>query len=121
MIKSNVLVAISEKVAVLEAQIAADKEAGKSIGRTKRSARALKVIASLIDDFVTTEEFTFSGEDDLMQMIDCKKGHRTVLQINRGDKLMDILTKYANVPNIWAKIQTYVEEHDLEIVLDHIE
>lgn len=121
MVKAIVLDAISQKVAELDAQVVADKAAGKSVGRNKRSARALRVIASLIDDFVTTDEFTFSGEDALQQMIDCKKGKRTVLQINRGDKLIDLLNKYGTVPNIYAKIQAYCEEHDMKIVLDHIE
>lgn len=118
MVKSQVLDAINSKVAELAQQIA---EAEKSTGKLKRQSRALVVISDLIEEFVDTEEFTFTSELDLQQMIDCKKGKRLDLGIKSGDKLMDLLQKYSDVKDIYNKIQKECERKGLKIVLDHIE
>ena len=121
MVKAVVLDAISVKVAELAQQIEEAEKANKSVGRLKRSSRALVVISDLIEEFVDTEEFTFTSESDLQQMIDCKKGKRLDLGIKAGDKVMDLLQKYADVKDIYGKIQKECEKKGLKIVLDHIE
>lgn len=121
MVKATVLDAINVKVAELAQQIEEAQKADKSVGRLKRQSRALIVISDLIEEFVEDDEFTFTSEQDLMQMIDCKKGKRLDLGIKTGDKLMDLLQKYSDVKDIYHKIQRECETKGLKIVLDHIE
>lgn len=119
--KAQVLEAISVKVAELAQQIDEAQKADKSVGRLKRSSRALVVISDLIEEFVDEDEFTFKSEADLIQMIDCKQGKRLDLGIKPGDKLMDLLAKYGDIKDIYSKIQKECERKGLKIVLDHIE
>ena len=121
MVKSVILDAINMKVAELAQQVEEAQKASKSVGRLKRSSRALVVISDLIEEFVDAEEFTFTSEADLQQMIDCKKGKRLDLGIKAGDKIMDLLQKYDGVKDIYNKIKKECDAKGLKIVLDHIE
>lgn len=118
--KVSVLDAIEVKIAGLAAQIAEDEAANKSVGRLKRQSRALKVISALIDDFIDDEDFEFSAEADLMQMVDCKKGKVLRLtDLHEGMKIFEIMQKHENLK--YAKLKQKIEEAGFKVVLDHIE
>lgn len=124
MIKTNeALKALEAKIAVLEADILAAEKEDKSSGKLKRQARALKVIKQLINDYIDEDDFELGNnmEDELLQMINCKKGKRVLLEVHEGDKLGDLLEKYSTVQDIYRKLQDRCKELGLKIVLDHIE
>ena len=111
---------IEDTIATLVAEVKANKEAGKSIGRLQRKAKLLGIIANLIEEYCP-DEFTLKTAADLEQALNPKKGKRVVIEVNRGDKVMDLLQKYADVKDLYKKIQTACAEKGLSIVLDHIE
>ena len=124
MIKTNeALKALEAKIASLEADILAAEKEDKSSGKLKRQARALKVIKQLINDYIDEDDFELGNnmEDELLQMINCKKGKRVLLEVHAGDKLGDLLEKYSTVKDIYRKLQDRCNELGLKIVLDHIE
>ena len=119
--KNELLDEIVQKVSELDAQVSANKSEEKSVGRLKRKARALRVIGSLISTFIEDDEFTFDMEDEMLQMLECKKGKKITFDIKPGDKLMDILEKYQDVKDVYNKVKKYAESHGMKLVLDHFE
>lgn len=94
---------IAVKMSALEQQIAVGKEAEKSVGRLKRALRALKVVNSLLEH--CPEEFAFELENDLYQMIECKKGSRVTLDIKAGDSVAEVFNKFGDVKDLLGKIR----------------
>ena len=85
MIKTNeALKALEAKIVSLEADILAAEKEDKSSGKLKRQARALKVIKQLINDYIDEDDFELGNnmEDELLQMINCKKGKRVLLEVH---------------------------------------
>ena len=119
--KAELLDEIVQKVSELDAQVSSNKSEEKSVGRLKRKARALRVIGSLISTFIEDEEFTFDMEDEMLQMLECKKGKKITFDIKPGDKLMDVLDKYQDVKDVYNKVKKYAESHGMKLVLDHFE
>lgn len=115
--KFEMLKAIEGKVMALDAQVAATKEADKdkSVGRLKRQSRALKVIRELITKWCP-DEFQLDLEDDLLAMIEARKG-KTLIEVHEGDSYIELITvKYPDVRDIVAKINKQMEHKGL--VLD---
>ena len=46
---------------------------------------------------------------------------KDILEVHEGDKLIDLLTKYPDMKNVWCKLQDRCNELGLKIVGDHIE
>lgn len=118
--KFDTLERVMDTVETLKAEVAAAKDAGKSIGRLQRKAKLLNIIGELIEAYAP-EEFELKTAGDLEQALNPKKGKKVVLEVNKGDKLMDLLNKYADVKDVYARIQKTCAEKGLKIVLDHIE
>lgn len=118
--KFETLERVLDTVETLKQEVAVNKENGKSIGRLQRKAKLLGIIADLIEQYCP-DEFTLKTAADLEQALNPKKGKKIVLEINKGDKLMDLLQKYADVKDVYAKIQKACAEKGLKIILDHIE
>ncbi len=115
--KLETLKAIEGKVMALDAQVAEVKSTSKdkSVGRLKRQSRALRVISELITKWCP-DEFKLDLEDDLLAMIEAKKG-KTVIEVHEGDSYIELITvKYPDVRDIVAKINTQMEHKGL--VLD---
>ena len=119
--KNELLDEIVQKVSELDAQVSANKTEEKSVGRLKRKARALRVIGSLISTFIEDDEFTFDMENEMLQMLECKKGKKITFDIKPGDKLMEVLEKYQDVKDVYNKVKKYAESHGMKLVLDHFE
>jgi len=123
MIKSkDILDALSAKEGELMAQYEASKAADKAANKYNRQARALRVISALIE-YIDEDEFEIPCEDELMQMIDCKKGKAIRLELAPGMMLADVLAKCAiEHPNLnYKKIKAKIEAQGYKVVLDHIE
>lgn len=115
--KLETLKAIEGKVMALDAQVAAAKEADKdkSVGRLKRQSRALKVISELITKWCP-DEFKLDLEDDLLAMIEARKG-KTLIKVHEGDSYLELCSvKYPDVIDIVTKINKQMEHKGL--VLD---
>ena len=103
--KFETLKAIEGKVMALDAQVATSKETDKdkSVGRLKRQSRALKVISELITKWCP-DEFKLDLEDDLLAMIEARKG-KTLIEVHEGDSFIELITvKYPDVRDIVTKI-----------------
>lgn len=118
--KFETLERVSDTVEALKQEVAVNKDAGKSIGRLQRKAKLLGIIADLIEQYCP-EEFTLKTASDLEQALYPKKGKKISLEVNAGDKLIDLLQKYEDVKDAYTKIKKTCEEKGLKIVLDHIE
>lgn len=115
--KFETLKAIEGKVMALDAQVAEVKSADKdkSVGRLKRQSRALKVISELITKWCP-DEFKLDLEDDLLAMIEARKG-KTLIEVHEGDSYIELITvKYSDVRDIVTKINKQMEHKGL--VLD---
>lgn len=121
MTKVTVIEDIINTIEGLTAEIEQAKEAKKTFGRIRRKVQLLGIIQELIEVYCP-EEFTLKKQADLMQALNPKKGRRSItIEVNEGDKVMDILTKYADVKDIYKKVQEACAQQGLKIVLDTIE
>lgn len=114
--KAELLDEIVSKVSELDAQIKANKDEDKSIGRLRRKARALRVVGSLIATFVEDDEFTFDMEDEMLQMLECKKGKKIVFNIKEGDDILQKMDEYENVKDVYKRIMAQADKMGLKLV-----
>lgn len=117
MVKANVLVAISQRVAELDAQVAKSKAEEKSVGRIKRQTRALKVIADLIQLYAP-DEFMLTGllNGELEAMINPSKGQKMVFEMKEGDSILDLLDRYEHVKDAYKRILAQADSMGLKLV-----
>ena len=117
MVKANVLVAISQRVAELDAQVTKSKAEEKSVGRSKRQARALKVIADLIQLYAP-DEFMLTGllNGELEAMINPSNGQKFVFEMKEGDSILDLLDKYEHVKDAYKRMMTQADAMGLKLV-----
>lgn len=114
--KTALLVEIAQKISELDAQIKAAKDEEKSIGRIRRKVRSLKVVCSLISTFVEDDEFTFDMEDEMLQMLECKKGKRIVFDIKEGDDIIQKMDEYNNVKDVYKRMMAQADAMGLKLV-----
>ena len=114
--KSTTWVAISQKIAELDAQIAGNNKEDKSVGRLKRQARALRVISALME--YAPEDFSLGAslDKDLDDMITPKKGKKIVFDIKEGDSVIELLDKYKDVKDGYHRILAQAEQMGLKMV-----
>lgn len=110
--KSQVLSDITVKVAELNEQVAKAKADEKSCGRIKRQARALNVVAELIELYAP-DEFKLTLEKELQAMIKPTKGH-TDIEVNEGDNFIQLaMVKYRDLHNIVERLTKQADKKGL--------
>lgn len=104
--KTEMTVRLTDTIQTLLAEVASNKEAGKSIGRIQRKAKLLGVIRELIDEYCP-EEFTLQVQTaaNLEQALNPKKGKKVVFEVKEGDNVIELLDKYNDVKDVYHKLQ----------------
>lgn len=114
-VKAELLGEIVQKISELDAQMAEAKSEEKSIGRIRRKARALRVVESLVSTFAP-DEFTFDLEDEMLQMLECKKGKKIVFNIKEGDDIIQKMDEYSQVKDVYRRILAQADKIGLKLV-----